>query len=144
MRLLLPRLAPQRQSSHRHHQLLLQVRSVLSERAGGRGLSTPGLRVQNTSTLLCPHCASCTGHPDALVEAEDDLIVAHRQHIEDSMACVREEMNLLGELEGSTGAGEVHQYAQALAELLHRKATAVASLQQRLEQFQTLLDLSAV
>ena len=95
-------------------------------------MSTPGL-----------HCASCTGHPDALVEAEDDLIVAHRQHIEDSMACVREEMNLLGELEGSTGAGEVHQYAQALAGLLHRKATAVASLQQRLEQFQTLLDLSA-
>ena len=79
----------------------------------------------------------------ALVEAEDDLIAAHRQHIEESMACVREEMNLLGELEGSTGTNEVHRYAQALAGLLHRKAAAVASLQQRLEQFRAQMGSGA-
>lgn len=35
--------------------------------------------------------------------AEDDLIAAHRQHIEDNMASVRDEMNLLSDLDSAAG-----------------------------------------
>ena len=41
----------------------------------------------------------------AIMAAEDDLISAHRQHIEDNMASVRDEMNLLGDLDGSAAGG---------------------------------------
>lgn len=42
----------------------------------------------------------------AIMAAEDDLITAHRQHIEECMSAVREEMNLLANLDGSSGGGE--------------------------------------
>lgn len=43
----------------------------------------------------------------AIMAAEDDLITAHRQHIEECMSAVREEMNLLANLDGSSGGGEL-------------------------------------
>ena len=61
-------------------------------------------------TAFCPpstpHCSDVEDVLGAIMAAEDDLIASHRQHIEESMAAVREEMNLLGELDGSGGAGE--------------------------------------
>jgi len=45
----------------------------------------------------------------AIMAAEDDLVTAHRQHIEECMGAVREEMNLLADLDGSSGSGECGQ-----------------------------------
>uniref|UniRef100_A0A1D2A7K4 Kinesin-like protein n=2 Tax=Auxenochlorella protothecoides TaxID=3075 RepID=A0A1D2A7K4_AUXPR len=75
----------------------------------------------------------------ALMAAEDELVAAHRQHIEDSMAHVREEMALLGELDGGGAAGDVEAYAAELTGLLAEKAAAVAALQLRVTQFRRLV-----
>ncbi|GAB4822903.1 hypothetical protein N2152v2_009949 [Parachlorella kessleri] len=74
----------------------------------------------------------------AIMAAEDDLISAHRQHIEDNMASVRDEMNLLGDLDGSA-AGDIEVYAAELASLLQRKAASVAALQQKVHHFRKLM-----
>ena len=55
---------------------------------------------------LCAAAAAGDDVVGAIMVAEDDLITTHRQHIEECMATVREEMNLLANLDGSTGGGE--------------------------------------
>lgn len=74
----------------------------------------------------------------AIMTAEDDLIAAHRQHIEENMASVRQEMNILGDLDG-TAAGDIEVYASELSDLLQKKAASVAALQQRVHSFCKLL-----
>ena len=76
----------------------------------------------------------------AVLAAEDDLIAAHRQHIEDSMAAVREEMNLLQLLDGGgEGGGDIEMYAAELSTILATKAAAIAQLQLRLQRFRRML-----
>ena len=55
------------------------------------------------------------------------------------MACVREEMNLLAELDGSAGAGDVELYAARLNQLLAGKAAAIADLQLKLQQYRKMM-----
>eukprot|EP00887_Chlorella_sp_A99_P004075 scaffold11.g4075.t1 len=86
---------------------------------------------------------------NAVVAAEDDLIASHRQHIEESMAAVREEMNLLGELDGGAGAGEgagaprawgdMEMYAAELSNILAQKQADIAQLQLKVSQFRRLM-----
>lgn len=79
-----------------------------------------------------PACLCAAGDVEdvlsAIMAAEDDLISAHRQHIEDNMASVRDEMNLLGDLDG-TGAGGWHLGSQTTGWSLHQLAQQLESTQ---------------
>ncbi|KAK2079510.1 hypothetical protein QBZ16_001904 [Prototheca wickerhamii] len=106
--------------------------------------AAPGAR----RAAATPPAAASPAAPDtpldeelsALMRAEDELVASHRQHIEDSMAHVREEMALLGELDDGSGtAGDIEVYASELSNLLAEKAAAVAALQLRVTQFRRLV-----
>ncbi|KFM22813.1 Kinesin-like protein KIF2A [Auxenochlorella protothecoides] len=98
----------------------------------------PALRRSSQGTAPAAD-AALDAELSALMAAEDELVAAHRQHIEDSMAHVREEMALLGDLDGGGAAGDVEAYAAELTGLLAEKAAAVAALQLRVTQFRRLV-----
>lgn len=75
----------------------------------------------------------------AIMAAEDDLITAHRQHIEECMAAVREEMTLLANLDGSSGGGDIERYCSDLSALLSQKQASLSQLQLRLHAFHQLM-----
>jgi hypothetical protein len=60
---------------------------------------------------------------DALLAAEEDLLAAHRAHIEDTMTGVREEMSLLAALDAgeADGGGGVEVYVEELGAMLVQK-----------------------
>ncbi|KAK9821120.1 hypothetical protein WJX81_000795 [Elliptochloris bilobata] len=68
---------------------------------------------------------------ERILEEEDALIAAHRSQIEDTMAIVRQEMNLLGEVDQPGSAIDV--YVDRLGAILARKAAGIAALQRRLD-----------
>ncbi|KAK9904909.1 hypothetical protein WJX75_005265 [Coccomyxa subellipsoidea] len=72
-----------------------------------------------------------------ILEEEDNLIAAHRWQIEETMAIVRQEMNLLGQIDQPGSA--IDAYIGGLREVLDRKASNIAQLQGRLENFQAQL-----
>ena len=81
---------------------------------------------------------------DPLLAAEEELITAHRSHIEITMASVREEMELLSQLDDSTGHGAtVESYIEELSNILVEKAAAVSTLQQQLTAFRKQLRAAA-
>ncbi|EFN51755.1 hypothetical protein CHLNCDRAFT_139688 [Chlorella variabilis] len=52
------------------------------------------------------------------------------------MAAVREEMNLLANLDGSIGGGDIERYCSDLSALLAQKQASLSQLQLRLHAFQ--------
>jgi len=71
-----------------------------------------------------------------LLAAEEELICAHRLHIETTMGAVKEEMELLAHLDDSQGKGmTMEAYLEELNNILVDKAAAVASLQQQVSAF---------
>ncbi|KAI3434487.1 hypothetical protein D9Q98_002563 [Chlorella vulgaris] len=74
----------------------------------------------------------------SIMAAEDDLITAHRHHIEECMGSVRDEMNLLANLDGSSAGGDIERYCRELSGLLAQKQASLAQLQLRLHTFQEL------
>lgn len=74
---------------------------------------------------------------DVLLAAEDELIAAHRDHIEGTMARVREEMELLAQFDSddTDGGMGIETYMEELNHLLVEKAASIASLQQQLAAF---------
>ncbi|KAG6505204.1 hypothetical protein ZIOFF_037558 [Zingiber officinale] len=74
---------------------------------------------------------------DALLEEEDALIAAHRKEIENTMEIVREEMNLLAEIDQP--GSFIDNYVSQLNFVLSRKAAGLVSLQARLARFQQRL-----
>lgn len=70
---------------------------------------------------------------DQLLEAEDELVLAHRKHIEDSMALVRAEMGLLGEVDQP--GSSIKTYVEHLGQLLEQKAAGVRELQLKVVAF---------
>ena len=70
---------------------------------------------------------------DHLLEAEDELVLAHRKHIEDSMALVRAEMGLLGEVDQP--GSSIKTYVEHLGQLLEQKAAGVRELQLKVLAF---------
>jgi kinesin family protein 2/24 len=71
---------------------------------------------------------------DAILEEEEALIAAHRKEIENTMEIVREEMNLLADVDQPGSL--IDNYVTQLSFLLSRKAAGLVSLQARLARFQ--------
>lgn len=74
---------------------------------------------------------------DSILEAEDDLIMVHRKHIEDSMAQVRTEMGLLGEVDQPGSA--IETYVLRLEALLAEKQESLNQVHRKLRSFKRLL-----
>ncbi|XP_047328353.1 kinesin-like protein KIN-13B [Impatiens glandulifera] len=74
---------------------------------------------------------------DALLKEEEELVSAHRKHIEETMDIVKEEMNLLVEVEQP--GNQLDDYVSQLDEILSQKAAVILQLQTRLSQFQRRL-----
>ncbi|XP_072975038.1 kinesin-like protein KIN-13A [Typha angustifolia] len=74
------------------------------------------------------------GEINAILEEEEALIAAHRREIENTMEIVREEMNLLAEVDQPGSL--IDNYVTQLSFVLSRKAAGLVSLQARLARFQ--------
>eukprot|EP00252_Welwitschia_mirabilis_P024702 TRINITY_DN7408_c0_g1_i2.p1 TRINITY_DN7408_c0_g1~~TRINITY_DN7408_c0_g1_i2.p1 ORF type:complete len:508 (-),score=122.51 TRINITY_DN7408_c0_g1_i2:432-1955(-) len=74
---------------------------------------------------------------NAILQEEEALIAAHRKEIEDTMELVREEMQLLTEVEQPGSL--IDDYVSKLSIVLSHKAAGLVSLQARLARFQKRL-----
>lgn len=74
---------------------------------------------------------------NSILEEEEELITAHRLHIEESMDTVRREMNMLTEVDQP--GSEIDQYVDKLEGILVAKAAGIAGLQAKLESFKRKL-----
>eukprot|EP00884_Botryococcus_braunii_P004706 jgi/Botrbrau1/14236/Bobra.0099s0011.1 len=72
-----------------------------------------------------------------ILQEEDELIAAHKQEIEETMTLVRSEMNLVAQVDQPGSAIDV--YVEQLEAVLHKKASSIATLQQRLRTFRSKL-----
>ncbi|URE17991.1 kinesin motor domain containing protein [Musa troglodytarum] len=70
---------------------------------------------------------------NALLQEEEDLIVAHRRQVEDTINIVTEEMNLLDEAEQP--GNQLDEYVSRLNAILSKKAAGIVSLQAQLAHF---------
>ncbi|KAH6782156.1 ATP binding microtubule motor family protein [Perilla frutescens var. frutescens] len=73
----------------------------------------------------------------ALLKEEEDLVNAHRKQVEETMDVVREEMNMLVEVEQP--GNQLDDYISRLNSILSKKAAGILELQNRLAQFQKRL-----
>ncbi|XP_052182537.1 kinesin-like protein KIN-13B isoform X2 [Diospyros lotus] len=71
---------------------------------------------------------------DALLKEEEDLVTAHRRQVEETMHIVREEMNLLVEVDQP--GNQLDDYVSRLNAILSQKAAGILQLQTRLAHFQ--------
>ncbi|KAF8772798.1 hypothetical protein HU200_005389 [Digitaria exilis] len=99
-------------------------------------------QLQRPSLTPAPHCSSKQSEKEdmeinAILEEEEALIAAHRKEIENTMEIVREEMNLLAEVDQPGSL--IDNYVAQLSFLLSRKASGLVSLQARLARFQQRL-----
>ncbi|KAK4767322.1 hypothetical protein SAY86_015072 [Trapa natans] len=74
------------------------------------------------------------GDFNEILEEEEALIAAHRKEIEDTMEIVREEMQLLAEVDQPGSL--IDNYVTQLSFVLSRKAASLVGLQARLARFQ--------
>eukprot|EP01018_Ginkgo_biloba_P001654 Gb_33090 [translate_table: standard] len=74
---------------------------------------------------------------DAILKEEEDLVIAHRKQVEDTIDIVREEMKLLAEADQP--GNQIDGYISKLNDILSQKAAGIISLQTRLARFQRLL-----
>ncbi|XP_008792351.2 kinesin-like protein KIN-13B [Phoenix dactylifera] len=75
---------------------------------------------------------------NALLQEEEDLVVAHRKQVEETIDIVREEMNLL--VKADEPGSKLDDYISKLNALLSQKAAGIVNLQARLAQFQRHLN----
>ncbi|GFP99664.1 kinesin-13a [Phtheirospermum japonicum] len=74
---------------------------------------------------------------NALLKEEEDLVCAHRKQVEETMDIVREEMNLLVEVDQP--GNQLDNYISRLNSILSQKADGILQLQNRLAHFQKRL-----
>ncbi|KAG9455792.1 hypothetical protein H6P81_000300 [Aristolochia fimbriata] len=74
---------------------------------------------------------------NALLKEEEDLVVAHRKQVEETIDIVREEMKLL--IESDQPGNQIDEYITRLNTILSQKAAGILNLQNRLAHFQRLL-----
>nr|XP_018684773.1 PREDICTED: kinesin-like protein KIN-13B [Musa acuminata subsp. malaccensis] len=74
---------------------------------------------------------------NGLLQEEEDLIVAHRRQVEDTINIVTEEMNLLDEAEQP--GNQLDEYVSRLNAILSKKAAGIVSLQAQLAHFRRRL-----
>eukprot|EP00268_Persea_americana_P033147 TRINITY_DN3288_c0_g3_i3.p1 TRINITY_DN3288_c0_g3~~TRINITY_DN3288_c0_g3_i3.p1 ORF type:complete len:463 (-),score=108.33 TRINITY_DN3288_c0_g3_i3:420-1808(-) len=75
---------------------------------------------------------------DALLKEEEDLVVAHRRQVEETIDIVREEMKLL--VEADQPGNQLDEYISKLNTILSQKAAGILNLQNRLAHFQQRLN----
>ncbi|XP_030541783.2 kinesin-like protein KIN-13B [Rhodamnia argentea] len=75
---------------------------------------------------------------NALLKEEENLVMAHRQQVEQTIEIVREEMNLL--VQADQLGNPVDDYISKLSCILSEKAAGILQLQTRLAQFQKRLN----
>lgn len=79
----------------------------------------------------------------ALLAAEDDLITAHKEHIENAMTGIRAEMDLLARLDDSDGNGlSIEAYIEELNDALMDRSASIASLLQQVTNFRRQLRIA--
>ncbi|KAL7189514.1 hypothetical protein ACSBR1_039209 [Camellia fascicularis] len=71
---------------------------------------------------------------NALLKEEEDLVIAHRRQVEETMDIVREEMNLLVEIDQP--GNQLDDYLSRLNAILSQKSAGILQLQTRLAHFQ--------
>lgn len=104
---------------------------------GSRGRPHNGPQVQSCSALAC--FLADVGLRDACEYATVTMCRHERRHhIEECMGSVRDEMNLLANLDGSSAGGDIERYCRELSGLLAQKQASLAQLQLRLHTFQEL------
>ncbi|KAM0944437.1 putative plus-end-directed kinesin ATPase [Dioscorea sansibarensis] len=74
---------------------------------------------------------------NALLKEEEDLVIAHRRQVEETINIVREEMKLLDEADQP--GNQLDEYITRLSAILSQKAAGIVSLQARLAHFQRRL-----
>ncbi|KAL8128836.1 hypothetical protein V2J09_017991 [Rumex salicifolius] len=87
-------------------------------------------------------CSSNTTNSDedlnVLLQEEDDLVRAHRKLVEETMEIVREEMNLLVEVDEP--GNQLDEYISKLNAMLSKKAAGIVQLQTHLANFKKRLN----
>ncbi|KAM3330497.1 hypothetical protein ACQJBY_027005 [Aegilops geniculata] len=97
----------------------------------------PSTSASQVSSRQSEKESSCDEEINAILEEEEALIAAHRKEIETTMEIVREEMNLLADVDQPGSL--IDNYVAQLNFLLSRKASGLVSLQARLARFQQRL-----
>ncbi|XP_058074390.1 kinesin-like protein KIN-13B isoform X1 [Magnolia sinica] len=75
---------------------------------------------------------------NALLKEEEDLVIAHRKQVEETIDIVREEMKLL--VEADQPGNQLDDYISKLNTILSQKAAGILNLQTRLSDFQRRLN----
>eukprot|EP00889_Picochlorum_renovo_P008875 jgi/Picre1/35905/NNA_003363.t1 len=82
------------------------------------------------------NCSPLDSNIDSGLLYEDDLACAHRQHIENMMAGLRQEMDLLAKTDPTTNSTiGMDEYVEELGNVLIERAAAIASLQQKVSLY---------
>lgn len=84
-----------------------------------------------------PSSLSSDDYLNDLLKEEEDLVVAHRRQVEDTINIVREEMKILEEVDQP--GNQLDEYITKLNAILSQKAGGIADLQARLANFQRRL-----
>ncbi|XP_073109094.1 kinesin-like protein KIN-13B [Elaeis guineensis] len=74
----------------------------------------------------------------ALLQEEEDLVIAHQKQVEETIDIVREEMNLL--VKADQPGNQLDDYISKLNAILSQKAAGIVNLQARLARFQRHLN----
>ncbi|XP_009383744.2 kinesin-like protein KIN-13A [Musa acuminata AAA Group] len=122
-----------------------EKRSNWSKRDGGPQLTATGHNPQQMYDTASDNASrkydqesSCNDEEiEAILEEEEALIAAHRREIENTIEIVREEMDLLAEVDKP--GSFIDDYVAKLGFVLSRKAAGLVSLQARLARFQQRL-----
>ncbi|KAJ4744372.1 Kinesin-like protein [Rhynchospora pubera] len=77
-----------------------------------------------------------------LLKEEEDLVIAHKKQVEESLDIIKEEMNLL--VEADQPGNQLDDYVSRLNDILSYKAARILDLQSRLAQFQRRLNEQGV
>ncbi|KAJ3701785.1 hypothetical protein LUZ61_005490 [Rhynchospora tenuis] len=77
-----------------------------------------------------------------LLKEEEDLVIAHKKQVEESLDIIKEEMNLLDE--ANQPGNQLDDYVSRLNDILSYKAARILDLQSRLAQFQRRLNEQGV
>ncbi|KAG2590235.1 hypothetical protein PVAP13_5NG263734 [Panicum virgatum] len=81
-------------------------------------------------------------HLNDLLQEEEDLVSAHRKQVEETLAILTEELNIIGEADQP--GNQLDDYIARLSSILSQKAAGIVDLQSRLEQFQRRLNENSV
>ncbi|KAJ6852659.1 kinesin-like protein KIN-13A [Iris pallida] len=135
-----PKVSPPRRKVAREDKT--EKQSSWSSKDGGSAAIAPSYKHQqsfdstlNSTSRQYEQEEPCNDREiNAILEEEEAVISAHRKEIENTMEIVREEMNLLAEVDQPGSL--IDNYVRQLNFVLSRKAAGLVSLQARMARFQ--------